>query len=89
MLPRRSLKIALAAGLAGLLAGYVSHRSERRARAFALLQAADWFMAAGGGALLTDLLRRALAEAEDAGAAEVTERFVQTRQAVVERSPER
>ncbi len=86
MLPRQSLKLALAAGLAGLAWGYLTNRREQRVRAFAVLQGVDWFLAAGGASVVTDLVRRAL---DDDDPNEVTERFTRVDQAVVDLRPER
>jgi hypothetical protein len=80
------MKLALGAAVAGLVAGYVAHRGDRRVRAFALLQGIEWFVSAGGAALMADTVRKALEDDHDL---EVTERIVRVRQAVVDRMPDR
>jgi hypothetical protein len=83
VLPKASLKLALVAGIAGLLAGYASHRAHPRARTLASLQAVEWFLSAGGASLLTSAIRRMLDEAE----LEVTERVVTVEETVYDRDP--
>lgn len=82
MLPKRSLPFALAAAVAGVAFGYVTRRGAPRARALAALQGFEWFLSAGGAAVLTEILRRSL---EDDRATEVTERVVHVDQAVFDR----
>lgn len=84
VLPKPSMKLALAAAVAGLVAGYLAHRNDQRARAFAVLQGFEWFVSAGGAALLADAVREALEDDHDL---EVTERVVRMRQAIEERLP--
>lgn len=78
---RISLSFAIAAGAAGILAGYVSRRSHPRARSLAALQGLEWFLSAGGASLLASALRRLL----EAGDQEVTERYVTVEQTVIDR----
>ena len=84
MLPKASMKLALGAGAAGLLLGYLAHRKDDRAPAFALLQAFEWFLSAGGASLVADALRDALEDEQDL---EITERVIRMQQAVVDRMP--
>lgn len=82
MIPRPSLKFAVVAGLAGFVVAFANHRGERRARSLATLQALEWFLSAGGASLLTTVVRRTLEERD----VEVTERFTQVDQTVVDRA---
>lgn len=85
MIPRPSLKLAMLAGMAGFLVALAGHRGERRARSLAALQGVEWFLSAGGAALLTGAIRRALEVRE----VEVMERFTRVDEAVIERDPDR
>ncbi len=85
MFPKRSLKLALAAAVAGLAVGYLAHRNDRRAGAFATLQGIEWFLTAGGATLLMDVVRAALEDDEDL---EVTERITRIHQTVTDHRPD-
>ena len=77
---RPSLRIAIAAALAGLAWGYLRHRRRPRQTVLAVLQAAEWFVAAGGAAAVIVALRGGLEPAGD----EVTERVTHATQTVTD-----
>ncbi len=86
---KQQFSLALAAAAGGLAWGYVRHRGDRRAKAFALIQAAEWFVAYGGAAAVLSAVRQTLEQAargsvED-GEFEV-ERVTRIRQSVTERT---
>lgn len=78
---RQTLQFAIAAAAAGLAWGYVRHRRDPRAAAYAVLQGLEWFIAYGGAAVLIEFVRRGMDEDEDL---EITERVVQTKQTVTD-----
>ena len=84
---RQQFGLAVSAALAGLAWGYIRHRGDRRATWFALLQAAEWFVANGGALIVLQTLRDSL---DRAGQPEVddfeVERITRTRQIVSERT---
>jgi len=85
---KQQFGMALAAAAGGLLWGYLRHRSDRRVTAFALIQAAEWFVAYGGAAAILAAARQALeggAPGLDEGEFEV-ERVTRIRQAVTDRT---
>lgn len=76
---KQSIRFALAAAGAGLLWGYLRHRKDGRAPAFATVQALEWFVAYGGAAALLERLHERL----EGGDVEV-ERVTHTRQTIVD-----
>ncbi|MGE3962288.1 MAG: hypothetical protein AB7F65_11470 [Dehalococcoidia bacterium] len=85
MFPKPSLRFAVLAGLAGCAIAFARHHGERRVRSLAVLQGLEWFLSAGGAALLTGAIRRTLEDAD----LEVTERLTQVEQTVVDHLPGR
>ena len=86
---KQQFGLALAAAAAGLAWGYIRHRSDRRVSAFALIQAAEWFVAYGGAAAVLSAARQALEQAAglDVEDAEFElERVTRIRQSVTERT---
>lgn len=83
MIPRPSLKFALAAAAAGFLVGMARRRGQSRARSLATLQAVEWFLSAGGASLLTSAIQRTLEDHD----VEVTERVTRVEQTVVDHAP--
>ncbi len=57
---RSQLALVLSSALAGFAWGIVRHRGHRQARPLALLQAVEWFVAAGGAAWIIEHARDAL-----------------------------
>lgn len=57
---RSQLALAISSALAGFAWGMVRHRGQAQVRALALLQAAEWFVAAGGAAWLIENAREML-----------------------------
>lgn len=80
---QRQLLAALGAAAVALALGSVRHRAHRWGRAFALIEAAEWFIAAGGATALLRSARRALEELAGPEAPEV-ERITRVRQSVTE-----
>ena len=84
---RQQFGLALSADLAGLAWGYIRRRGDSRAAWFALIQAAEWFVAYGGAALVLQGMRDTL---ERTGRPPVddfeVERITRTRQVVSERT---
>jgi hypothetical protein len=84
---KQQLGFALAAAIGGLMWGYVRHRGDRRVTAFALIQAAEWFVAYGGAAALLSAAHDAL---ERSGRIEAddfeVERISRMRQVVSDRT---
>lgn len=79
---RQTLRLALAAALAGFAWAFLRHRGHPRRASLAWTQAAEWFIATGGAATLVDLLREGILGAD----AEVTERVSHTKQTVTDRA---
>ena len=81
---RQQLGMAIAAALGGLIWGYLRHRSDGRATAYALIQAGEWFLAFGGAKLMLDSAHQTL----DSAAPDdfEVERITRTRQIVSERT---
>ena len=86
---KQQFGMALAAAASGLAWGYLRHRGDRRVTAFALVQAAEWFVAYGGAAAILGAARQAL-EQTSAGHVEdgefEVERVTRIRQSVTERT---
>ena len=84
---RQQLGLAISAALAGLAWGYLRHRGDHRATWFALVQAAEWFVASGGATIALQSVREAM---DRAGEPEVddleVERITRTRQVITERT---
>lgn len=78
---RGTLKFAIAAAAAGLAWGYINHRRDPRAPAYAILQALEWFVAYGGAAAILDMVRDGLDEDDDL---EITDRITHTRQTITD-----
>jgi hypothetical protein len=57
---RSQLALAISSALAGFAWGMLRHRGHARARGLAMLQAAEWFVAAGGAAWLIENARETL-----------------------------
>lgn len=86
---KQQFGLALAAAAGGLVWGFLRHRTDRRVTAFALIQAAEWFVAYGGAAAMLSAARHALEQpagrdVED-GDFEV-ERVTRIRQSVTDRT---
>ena len=86
---KQQFGMALAAAASGLAWGYLRHRGDRRVTAFALVQAAEWFVAYGGAAAVLSAAREALEQTSggrvEDGEFEV-ERVTRIRQSVTERT---
>ncbi len=84
---RQQLGLAIAAAAGGLCWGYLRHRGDPRAAAFAVIQAARWFVAYGGAAIVLEAAQAAL-ERTDSPAVDdfEVERITRTRQIVTERT---
>lgn len=78
---KQTIRLAVAAALAGAAWGYLRHRKDPRASAFALLQALEWFVAYGGAAAIIEAVREALEGDDDL---EVTERMTHVRETVID-----
>lgn len=78
---RQTLRLALAAAVAGFAWEYARHRAHPRRTVLALTRAAAWFVACGGAAALVDLVRAGLADDDS----EVTERVTHASQTVTDR----
>ncbi len=76
---RSQLALAVSSALAGFAWGMLRHRGHDRARALAVLQAAEWFVAAGGAAWLIENAREVLE-----GAPGADERITHVRQVASE-----
>jgi hypothetical protein len=76
---KQPVRFALAAAAAGLAWGYLRHRKDHRAPAFALIQALEWFVAYGGATALLERVRTGL----EGGDVEV-ERVTHARRTVVD-----
>ncbi len=76
---RSQLALAISSALAGFAWGMLRHRGHARVRALALLQAAEWFVAAGGAAWLIENTRETLE-----GAPGPAERIIHVRQVASE-----
>jgi hypothetical protein len=84
---RQQFGLAIAAAVGGLMWGYLRHRGDRRATAFALIQAAEWFVAYGGAKVLLEAAHEALGRADDLDVDDFeVERITRTRQIVSERT---
>jgi hypothetical protein len=86
---KQQFNFALAAAAGGLAWGYVRHRSDRRVVAFALVQAAEWFVAYGGAAAVLGAIHQVLEQATGDGVADSefeVERVTRIRQSVTERT---
>ncbi len=79
MSDRSQLALVVSSALAGFAWGIVRHRGHRQARPLALLQAVEWFVAAGGAAWLIEHARGTLE-----GAAGPEERITHLRQVASE-----
>ncbi len=79
---KQTLRFAIAAAVAGLAWGYINHRRDPRAPAYAVLQALEWFVAYGGAAVLIEFVRQGLDEDDDD--LEITERVMRTKQTVTD-----
>lgn len=86
MSERNQLRFAAAALAAGLAWGYLRHRQGSHARALALLQGLEWFIAYGGAAALVGLLREALDRGTPEEPEPTNERITRFRQVVTERT---
>lgn len=62
---RSQLALVLSSALAGFAWGVLRHRGHPRARPLALLQAVEWFVAAGGAAWLIEHARETLGGPSD------------------------
>ncbi|MBT5775080.1 MAG: hypothetical protein HOH95_11960 [Dehalococcoidia bacterium] len=80
---KQQFGLALAAAAGGLAWGYACHRGDRRVAVFALIQAAEWFVAYGGAAAVLASARQALEHTSDGDDFEV-ERVTRIRQSVTE-----
>jgi hypothetical protein len=76
---RSQLALAISSALAGFAWGMLRHRGHARARGLAMLQAAEWFVAAGGAAWLIENARETLE-----GAPGADERITHVRQVASE-----
>jgi len=76
---KQPVRFALAAAAAGLAWGYLRHRRDRRAPAFAVIQALEWFIAYGGASTLLERIRSGM----EGGEVEV-ERVTHARRTVVD-----
>ena len=85
---RQTLRLALAAALAGFAWEYVRRRAHPRRTVLALTRGAAWFIACGGAAVLVEALRGGLA-GDDSEATEVTERVTHASQTVTDRGARR
>lgn len=84
---RQQLGLAIAAAAGGLCWGYLRHRGDPRAVAFALIQGARWFVAYGGAAIVLEAAQDALDRADGAEIDDFeVERITRTRQIVSERT---
>jgi hypothetical protein len=84
---RQQLGMAIAAALGGLMWGYLRHRSDGRATAYALIQAGEWFLAFGGAKLMLNSAHQTLDSADGAAPDDFEiERIARTRQIVSERT---
>lgn len=81
---RQALRLPVAAAVAGFAWGYARHRRHPRRGFLAVMQAAEWFVACGGAAVVVEVLRDGLG---DAGSDELTERVTHTTQTVTDRAP--
>lgn len=79
---RQTLRLAVAAAIAGFAWGTLRHRSHPRRTFLAIMQAAEWFIACGGAATLVEVLREGL-EGDDT---ELTERVTHSMQTVTDRA---
>ena len=64
---RSQFALVLSSALAGFAWGVVRHRGHPQARPLALLQAVEWFVAAGGAAWLIEHARETLEGSSDPG----------------------
>jgi hypothetical protein len=80
---KQQFGLALAAASGGLAWGYARHRGDRRVPLFALIQAAEWFVAYGGAAAVLASVRQYLEHSSDGDDFEV-ERVTRIRQSVTE-----
>jgi hypothetical protein len=78
---KQTVRLAVAAAIAGVAWGYLRHRKDPRAGAFAFLQGLEWFIAYGGAAAIIEVVREAMEGDHDL---EVTERLTRVRQTVVD-----
>lgn len=76
---RSQLALAVSSALAGFAWGMLRHRGHAQVRALAMLQGAEWFVAAGGAAWLIENARETLE-----GAPGPTERITHVRQVASE-----
>ena len=67
MSDRSQLALVVSSALAGFAWGILRHRGHRQARPLALLQAVEWFVAAGGAAWLIEHARATLERASVPG----------------------
>ncbi len=74
---RSQLALAISSAIAGFAWGMLRHRGHARARGLAMLQAAEWFVAAGGAAWLIENARDTL---EGVPAVSAEERITHVRQ---------
>lgn len=80
---KQTLRFAIAAAAAGLAWGYIRHRRDPRAPAYAILQALEWFIAYGGAAVLIEFVRQGMDD-DDGEDLEITERVMRTKQTVTD-----
>lgn len=84
---RQQFALAITAAAGGLVWGYLRHRGDRRAAAFALIQAARWFVAYGGATIILEAAQEALDRVDRAELDDFeVERITRTRQIVSERT---
>jgi len=76
---RSQLALAISSAIAGFAWGMLQHRGHARARALATLQAAEWFVAAGGAAWLIEHARGTLEGAIEDAAGATDERITHVR----------
>ena len=86
---KQQFGLALTAAAGGLAWGYLRHRGDRHVTAFALVQAAEWFVAYGGAAAVLSAAHQALEQAAGGNAQNgefELERVTRIRQSVTERT---
>ena len=84
---RQQLGLAVSAALAGFAWGYLRHRGDKRATWFALIQAAEWFVANGGATIVLRAMRETLDRVDQPPVDDFeVERITRTRQIVSERT---
>jgi hypothetical protein len=86
---KQQFGLALAAAIGGLVWGFLRHRTDRRVTAFALIQAAEWFVAYGGASAMISAARHTLEQPAGRNVVEdddfEVERVTRIRQSVTDR----